>query len=41
MAITVNGMRSNKPVTMDIDQIRGWATFMDRAVVVSLICTPS
>jgi hypothetical protein len=39
MTITVNGMRSNKPVSMDIDQIRGWATFMDRAVVMSLIAT--
>jgi hypothetical protein len=39
MTSTVNGMRSNKPVSMDIDQIRGWATFMDRAVVVSLIAT--
>jgi hypothetical protein len=39
MTSTVNGMRSNKPVSMDIDQIRAWATFMDRAVVVSLIAT--
>lgn len=36
---TTNGMRSNKLVSMDIDQIRGWATFMDRAVVVSIIAT--
>jgi hypothetical protein len=36
---TVIGMRSNKLVTMDIEQLRGWATFMDRAVVVSLVVT--
>ena len=39
MTITVTGMRSNKLVNMDIDQLRGWATFMDRAVVVSLVVT--
>jgi hypothetical protein len=39
MTMTVTGMRSNKPVTMDIEQLRGWATFMDRAMVVSLIAT--
>src|SRR5262245_66199975 len=39
MTITVTRMRSNKLVTMDIDQLRGWATFMDRAVVVSLVVT--
>ena len=39
MTITVTGMRSNKVVTMDIEQLRGWATFMDRAVVVSLVAT--
>jgi hypothetical protein len=39
MTITVTGMRSNKPVTMDIEQLRGWATFMDRAMVASLIAT--
>ncbi len=39
MTITVPGMRSNKLVSMDIDQLRGWATFMDRAMVVSLIAT--
>ena len=39
MKITVPGMRSNKLVSMDIDQLRGWATFMDRAMVVSLIAT--
>jgi hypothetical protein len=39
MTTTANGMRSNKLVSMDIDQIRGWATFMDSAVVVSLIAT--
>jgi hypothetical protein len=26
-------------VSMDIDQLRGWATFMDRAMIVSLIAT--
>jgi hypothetical protein len=39
MTITVPGMRSNKLVSMDIDQLRGWATFMDRAMIVSLIAT--
>jgi hypothetical protein len=39
MTMTVTGMRSNKPVTMDIEQLRGWATFMDRAMVVSLVAT--
>jgi hypothetical protein len=39
MTTTVNEMRSNKLVSMDIDQIRSWGTFMDRAVVVSLIAT--
>ena len=39
MTITVPGMRSNKLVSMDIDQLRGWATFMDRAVIASLIAT--
>jgi hypothetical protein len=39
MATTVPGMRSNKLVSMDIDQLRGWATFMDRAMIVSLIAT--
>jgi len=39
MAITVAGMRSDKPVNMDIEQLRGWATFMDRAVIVSLVAT--
>jgi hypothetical protein len=37
MTITVPGMRSNKLVSMDIDQLRGWAAFMDRAVIVSLV----
>ena len=32
-------MRSNKLVSMDIDQLRVWATFMDRAMIVSLIAT--
>jgi hypothetical protein len=39
MTITVPGMRSNKLVSMDIDQLRVWATFMDRAMIVSLIAT--
>ena len=39
MTITVTGMRSKKLVNMDIEQLRGWATFMDRAMVVSLIAT--
>jgi len=39
MKITVPGMRSNKLVSMDIDQLRGWAAFMDRAMIVSLIAT--
>jgi hypothetical protein len=39
MTITVTGMRSNKLVNMDIEQLRGWATFMDRAVVASLVAT--
>ncbi|MGE0577772.1 MAG: hypothetical protein AB7F22_35075 [Reyranella sp.] len=39
MTITVPGMRSNKLVSMDIDQLRGWATFMDRAMIVSLVAT--
>ena len=39
MTTTVPGMRSNKLVSMDIDQLRGWATFMDRAMIVSLIAT--
>jgi hypothetical protein len=32
-------MRSNKPVNMDIDQVRGWASIMDRAMIVSLVVT--
>jgi hypothetical protein len=39
MTITVPGMRYNKLVSMDIDQLRVWATFMDRAMIVSLIAT--
>jgi hypothetical protein len=39
MTITVTGMRSSKMVNMDIEQLRGWATFMDRAMVASLIAT--
>lgn len=32
-------MRSNKPVNMDIDQLRGWASIMDRAMIASLVVT--
>lgn len=32
-------MRSNKPVNMDIDQLRGWASIMDKAVIASLVAT--
>lgn len=39
MTIAVTGMRSNKLGNMDIEQLRGWATFMDKAVVVSLVVT--
>jgi hypothetical protein len=39
MTMTVTGVRANKPVTMDIEQLRGWATFMDRAMVTSLVVT--
>lgn len=39
MTIAVTGTRSNKLVNMDIEQLRGWATFMDRAMVASLIAT--
>ena len=39
MTMTVTEMRSKKPVTMDIEQLRGWATFMDRAMIASLVAT--
>ena len=39
MTITVPGMRSKKLMSMDIDQLRGWAAFMDRAMIVSLVAT--
>ena len=39
MTMTVTGMRSSKMVNMDIEQLRGWATFMDRAMVASLVAT--
>lgn len=39
MTITVVEMRSNELGSMDIDQLRGWATFMDRAMIVSLVAT--
>ncbi|WP_425069234.1 hypothetical protein [Reyranella sp.] len=32
-------MRSNKPVNMDIDQLRGWASIMDKAMIGSLVAT--
>lgn len=32
-------MRSNKPVNMDIDQLRGWASVMDKAMIASLVAT--
>lgn len=39
MTTTVPGMRSNKLMSMDIDQLRGWAAFMDKAMIASLIAT--
>jgi hypothetical protein len=39
MTITVPWMRSKKLMSMDIDQLRGWAAFMDRAVIASLVAT--
>lgn len=39
MTITVVERRSNELGSMDIDQLRGWATFMDRAMIVSLVAT--
>ena len=39
MTSTVPEMRSNKLVSMDIDQLRGWAAFMDKAMIASLIAT--
>ncbi len=32
-------MSSKKLVTMDIDELRGWAAFLDKAVVASLVAT--
>ena len=32
-------MRSNQPVNMDIDQLRGWASIMDKAMIASLVVT--
>ena len=32
-------MRSNNPVNMDIEQLRGWASLMDRAMIASLVVT--
>src|SRR5260370_6537459 len=32
-------MRSNKLVSMDINDLRGWAAFMDKAVIASLVAT--
>jgi len=40
MTMTVTGtQRSSELVNMDIEQLRGWATFMDRAMIASLIAT--
>jgi hypothetical protein len=36
MTGTVPEMRTNNTTGMDIDQLRGWAAFMDRAMIVSL-----
>ena len=32
-------MRANDVVSMDINELRGWAAFMDRAVIASLVAT--
>jgi hypothetical protein len=32
-------MHANRLVTMDIEQIRGWAAFMDKAMIASLVAT--
>lgn len=32
-------MRANQPVNMDIDQLRGWASIMDKAMIASLVAT--
>src|SRR6266404_4667653 len=32
-------MRSNNLVSMDINELRGWAAFMDKAVIASLVAT--
>src|SRR5947207_13389384 len=32
-------MRSNNLVSMDINDLRGWAAFMDKAVIASLVAT--
>jgi hypothetical protein len=37
MTITVPGMRSNKSVNMDIDQLREWASLMDKAMIASFV----
>lgn len=39
MTSTVPEMRSNKLIGMDIDQLRGWAALMDKAMIASLIAT--
>lgn len=41
MPNTGAGMRSKKLMSMDIDQLRGWAAFMDRAMIVSLAAVVS
>lgn len=37
MTITVPGMRTNTLARMDIEQLRGWAAFMDKAAIASLV----
>jgi hypothetical protein len=39
MTMVVSEMRSNRPMNMDIEQLRGWALFIDRAMVVSVVVT--
>jgi hypothetical protein len=39
MTTSVKGIRFNKAASMDIDQIREWAKFMDRALIVSVLVT--
>jgi hypothetical protein len=39
MTIVITETRSSKMVNMDIEQLREWATFMDRAMIASLVAT--